>query len=177
MELSRPPAKRSVQSPSGLLPARKGLAVVRHPGLSHGLIAQWKFLRGPGLTLRCCVKESLTNFLAKTQRELKAQSCLRQFVKPSFNIEPEFVVHSFKPKKGSVHQDQTAAISPARRSAFEILRSVEQDSAYSSVLLAGLGEEIRTEDRALCHELVVGVLRRQLWLDCVIEHFANRKPE
>ncbi len=86
-------------------------------------------------------------------------------------------MHSFKPRKGSVHQDQTSAVSPARRAAFEILRSVEHDSAYSSVLLAGLGEEMRAEDRALCHELVLGVLRRQLWLDCVIEHFANRKPE
>jgi 16S rRNA (cytosine967-C5)-methyltransferase len=66
------------------------------------------------------------------------------------------------------------AISPARRAAFEILRRVEQDGAYSSALLARLDETMRVDDRALCHELVLGVLRRQLWLDRVIEHFANR---
>src|SRR5437899_12117508 len=78
-----------------------------------------------------------------------------------------------------IHKDssvgtQSPAISPARRAAFAILRSVEQEGAYSSVLLAALDEEMRAEDRALCHELVLGVLRRQLWLDCAIEHFANR---
>ena len=30
-------------------------------------------------------------------------------------------------------------------------------------------------DRALCHELVMGVLRWQLWLDKLIEYYANRK--
>ncbi len=36
---------------------------------------------------------------------------------------------------------------------------------------------MREEDRALCHELVLGVLRRKLWLDRVIEHFADRSCE
>jgi len=36
---------------------------------------------------------------------------------------------------------------------------------------------MREDDRALCHELVLGVLRRKLWLDRVIEHFADRSPE
>jgi len=31
-------------------------------------------------------------------------------------------------------------------------------------------------DRALCYELVLGVLRRQLWLDHLIEHYAGREP-
>jgi len=31
-------------------------------------------------------------------------------------------------------------------------------------------------DRALCYELVLGVLRRQLWLDHLIEHYAERAP-
>jgi 16S rRNA (cytosine967-C5)-methyltransferase len=65
-------------------------------------------------------------------------------------------------------------ISPARRAAFEILRRVELEGAYASVLLAGLDHGIRENDRSLCHELVLGILRRQLWLDCVLEHFANR---
>ena len=65
-------------------------------------------------------------------------------------------------------------ISPARSSAFEILRRVESEAAYASVLLAGLDSGISENDRALCHELVLGVLRRRLWLDTCIEHFGNR---
>jgi 16S rRNA (cytosine967-C5)-methyltransferase len=64
--------------------------------------------------------------------------------------------------------------SPARRAAFQILRRVELEGAYASVLLANLDPEMREDDRALCHELVFGVLRRQLWLDRAIEHFAKR---
>ena len=66
-------------------------------------------------------------------------------------------------------------VAPARRSAFEILRRVETESAYASVLLAALDSRMREDDRALCHELVLGVLRRKLWLDKTIEHFGERK--
>ena len=65
-------------------------------------------------------------------------------------------------------------ISPARRAAFEILRRVDQEQAYASVLLATMDPRMREDDRALCHELVLGVLRNQLWLDRVVEHFADR---
>jgi 16S rRNA (cytosine967-C5)-methyltransferase len=65
-------------------------------------------------------------------------------------------------------------VSPARRAAFEILRRVEQESAYSSALLAAFGDELNSKDRALTHELVLGVLRHRLWLDHAIEHFAGR---
>jgi 16S rRNA (cytosine967-C5)-methyltransferase len=68
-------------------------------------------------------------------------------------------------------------VSPARLAAFNILGRVEEDGAYASVLLAGADDELRAEDRSLCHELVLGVLRRQLWLDCVIEHYAGRRVE
>jgi 16S rRNA (cytosine967-C5)-methyltransferase len=68
-------------------------------------------------------------------------------------------------------------ISPARRAAFEILRRVEAEAAYSSALLAHVDDDLNPKDRALCHELVLGVLRRQLWLDRAIEHFASRKIE
>src|SRR5438067_8577338 len=68
-------------------------------------------------------------------------------------------------------------ISPARRSAFEILRRVETESAYASVLLASLDDRMREADRALCHEVVMGALRRRLWLDRTLEHFANRPIE
>jgi 16S rRNA (cytosine967-C5)-methyltransferase len=36
---------------------------------------------------------------------------------------------------------------------------------------------MRDDDRALCHELVLGVLRQQLWLDYALAHFANRRIE
>ena len=67
--------------------------------------------------------------------------------------------------------------SPARRAAFEILRRVELEDAYASTLLVGLDELLRADDRALCHELVLGVLRRRLWLDSTLQHFANRGIE
>ena len=69
------------------------------------------------------------------------------------------------------------SVSAARRSAFEILRRVESESAFASVLLAKLSAEMREEDRALCHELVLGVLRWKLSLDRIIEHFADRRCE
>lgn len=66
-------------------------------------------------------------------------------------------------------------ISPARRTAFEILRRVEEKDAYSSALLARPENDLNEKDRALSHELVLGVLRRRLWLDRALEHFAARK--
>ena len=68
-------------------------------------------------------------------------------------------------------------VSPARSAAFEILRRVEDDDAYASVLLAASDDDIRADDRALCYELVMGVLRWQLWLDALIDHYAERKAE
>ncbi|HYO98674.1 MAG TPA: 16S rRNA (cytosine(967)-C(5))-methyltransferase RsmB [Pyrinomonadaceae bacterium] len=66
-------------------------------------------------------------------------------------------------------------VSAARRAAFEALRRVEEEGAFASVLLASANEELRADDRALCYELVLGVLRRQLWLDKLIEHYAKRE--
>ena len=68
----------------------------------------------------------------------------------------------------------SSSISAARLAAFEILRRVE-DGAYASVLLTAGAESLEPLDRALAHELVLGVLRRQLWLDRLIEFYANRK--
>jgi len=67
--------------------------------------------------------------------------------------------------------------SPARLLAFEILRRVEEGSAFASVLLASREGELHANDRGLCHELVMGVLRRRLWLDRLIAHYAHRDPE
>lgn len=64
-------------------------------------------------------------------------------------------------------------ISPARLAAFNILRQVET-GAFSSVLLAAQEPHLQPADRALCHELVLGVLRWQLTLDKIVEHFSKR---
>ena len=66
--------------------------------------------------------------------------------------------------------------SPARRAAFDILRRVH-DGAFSSVLLAADEPKLKASDRALTHELVLGVLRWQAWLDKTIEHFSKRRIE
>lgn len=68
-------------------------------------------------------------------------------------------------------------VSPARIAAFEILRRVESENAFAAPLLAAMSESLSGVDRALVYELVMGVLRRRLWLDCVIEFFAGRSIE
>jgi 16S rRNA (cytosine967-C5)-methyltransferase len=73
--------------------------------------------------------------------------------------------------------DEGRGVSHARRAAFEILRRVEDEGAFAAPLLAGLAEELSAEDRALCYELTLGVLRRQLWLDRLLAHYAGRESE
>src|SRR2546421_117297 len=80
-------------------------------------------------------------------------------------------------KRREVRVGEGRVVSPARRAAFEILRRVEEEGAFAAPLLAGLSEELSSEDRALCHELTLGVLRRQLWLDTLVEHFAGRRGD
>jgi 16S rRNA (cytosine967-C5)-methyltransferase len=48
---------------------------------------------------------------------------------------------------------------------------------FSSAVLANADPQLSSLDRALCHELVLGVLRWQLHLDAIVEHFAKRKVE
>ncbi len=67
-------------------------------------------------------------------------------------------------------------ITPARRAAFNILKQVET-GAFSSILLAAEEPNLQPADRALCHELVLGVLRWQLRLDKILEHFSKRGIE
>ena len=67
-------------------------------------------------------------------------------------------------------------ISPARLAAFRILLQVET-GAFSSVLLAAEEPRLKPADRALCHELVLGVLRWQLFLDKIVEDFSRRRIE
>ena len=69
-------------------------------------------------------------------------------------------------------------IGPARRTAFDILRRVETERAYASVLVASLPQsDLSREDRALTHELVLGVLRRQRTLDYFIERYSHRSVQ
>jgi 16S rRNA (cytosine967-C5)-methyltransferase len=76
-------------------------------------------------------------------------------------------------QRGGGDPPSANAVAPARRAAFEILRRVEEDGAFASVLLAAGLEELSAQDRALAYELVLGTLRRQLWLDRLIEYYAG----
>jgi 16S rRNA (cytosine967-C5)-methyltransferase len=67
-------------------------------------------------------------------------------------------------------------ISPARLAAFNILQQVET-GAFSSVLLAAEEPHLQPTDRALCHEMVLGVLRWLRYLDKIIEHYSKRRIE
>jgi 16S rRNA (cytosine967-C5)-methyltransferase len=67
------------------------------------------------------------------------------------------------------------SISPARAASFDILQKIDKEKAYSSVLLPIYEESLGIKDRALCHELTLGVLRRQIYLDKVIGKFVNKK--
>ena len=64
-------------------------------------------------------------------------------------------------------------ISPARLAAFHALKEVEEGK-FSSVALSELKDDLSRVDRALAHELVLGVLRWQLHLDAIIKHFSGR---
>jgi 16S rRNA (cytosine967-C5)-methyltransferase len=80
-------------------------------------------------------------------------------------------------KSAAAKEGSARRVSPSRRAAFEVLRRVEEEGAFASSLLASEGVELRADDRALCYELVLGCLRRQLWLDKLIEHYAKRDPQ
>src|SRR4051812_10391876 len=67
------------------------------------------------------------------------------------------------------------SVSPARAAAFDILLRIERERAFSSVLLPLYEERLPAVDRGLCHELVLGTLRRQLQLDRLIDEFASGK--
>lgn len=65
-----------------------------------------------------------------------------------------------------------------RRAAFKVLRRVEREGAYSTLLLQHLEETGRDRrDVALATELVYGVLRRRLYLDHVVSRFSKRPLE
>jgi 16S rRNA (cytosine967-C5)-methyltransferase len=64
-------------------------------------------------------------------------------------------------------------ISPARAAAFDILLRIETEQAFSSVLLPGYEDKLPERDRGLCHEITLGTLRQQMYLDRVIDHLTK----
>lgn len=66
-------------------------------------------------------------------------------------------------------------ISPARTAAFDILLRIETEKSFSSVLLLVFENELSAMDRGLCHEITLGTLRRQLYLDRIIDSLTGKK--
>lgn len=64
-------------------------------------------------------------------------------------------------------------ISPARAAAFQILSKIDAEHAHSSALLDAFETRLQPVDRGLCHEITLGVLRRQIKLDRIIDVFAG----
>lgn len=60
-------------------------------------------------------------------------------------------------------------ISPARVAAFRILKKIELENGLSAVLLPEAEAFLEGADKGLCHALVLGVLRRQIFLDRLID--------
>ncbi len=66
-------------------------------------------------------------------------------------------------------------ISPARIAAFEILLKIENEHAFSSELLPIYEDNLSDNDRSLCHRLTLGVLRKKLSIDRIIDYFVCGK--
>jgi 16S rRNA (cytosine967-C5)-methyltransferase len=66
-------------------------------------------------------------------------------------------------------------ISPARIAAFEILSKIENEQAFSSELLPLYEKNLSDNDRSLCHNLTLGILRKQLLIDRITDHFVSGK--
>jgi 16S rRNA (cytosine967-C5)-methyltransferase len=87
------------------------------------------------------------------------------------------MIRATRTERSSMKNRGAEAISPARIEAFRILARVEEGGAFAAVLLAAIGEHLSAVDRGLCHELVLGTLRWQLWLDRLIEHYSDRTSQ
>ncbi len=68
-------------------------------------------------------------------------------------------------------------ISPARAAAFAVLLKIERDRAYSSALLPVYEKNLAPKDKSLCHQLTLGVLRTQIYLDRAVQFFSKIKIE
>jgi 16S rRNA (cytosine967-C5)-methyltransferase len=72
---------------------------------------------------------------------------------------------------------QNRTISPARIAAFEILTKIEKEKAFSSAVLPIVEANLSPKDRALCHEIALGTLRRKIYLDRIIEKLTAKNIE
>lgn len=90
-------------------------------------------------------------------------------------------VKNLDKKKGSFQNPKSKipnrSVSPARLAAFEVLLRIEKEKSFSAVLLPAYEENLEAKDRALCHELTLGVLRKQLYLDRIVQNFIKGKTE
>lgn len=68
-------------------------------------------------------------------------------------------------------------ISPARVAAFDVLAKIEKEKSFSSTLLPAYEAALSPKDRALCHELTLGVLRCKIYLDRLVEKLTGKPIE
>lgn len=66
-------------------------------------------------------------------------------------------------------------VSPARAAAFDILFRIETENAFSSTLLPIYQQNLSDADRGLCHEIVLGTLRRLIYFDRHIDYVSGGK--
>ncbi len=66
-------------------------------------------------------------------------------------------------------------ISPARKSAFDALFKIEKENSFSSIILPLFEETLKDKDRSLCHKIVLGTLRKKLYLDEIIKKLTNKE--
>ncbi len=72
---------------------------------------------------------------------------------------------------------QNQKVSPARVAAFEILLKIEREKSFSSALLPVYEEKLSPPDKSLCHQITLGVLRRRMYLDRVVQSFSKTNVE
>ena len=66
-------------------------------------------------------------------------------------------------------------ISPARITAYSILLRVDSGESHSAELIAENQKQLEGPDRGLCHQVVLGTLRRQMLIDRVIQSMTKGK--
>ena len=79
--------------------------------------------------------------------------------------------NSAAPKSAAANKN----VSPARLAAYNVLLKIEKERAFSSVALPQAEEKLAAADRALCHQIALGVLRRRIYLDRIVQSFSKTK--
>lgn len=74
-------------------------------------------------------------------------------------------------------QSRSGSVSPARKAAFQALRRIELESAFSSFLsMAPDFQRLSSRDKGFAYELVLGVLRRRATLDWMLRELRGEDP-